>query len=67
MITLYYTLIQPFFIYFIVLWGGSCKNALYKLICLQKRALRFITGSQYCTPSAPLFARLKIIRFEDIV
>jgi len=66
LITLYYTLIYPYFIDCNVLWGSSCKNALYKLKCLQKRALRFITGSPYRTPSAPLFARLRILRLEEM-
>jgi len=65
-ITLYYTLINPYFIYCNVLWWGSCKNALYKHKCLQKSALRIITGSPYCTPSAPLFARIRILHLEDM-
>jgi len=52
--TLYYTMIHLYFLYCNVVWGGACKLAVNKLICLQKRAARLLTHSTFV---------LSVIRF----
>jgi hypothetical protein len=64
--SLYYTLIQPYLIYCNIIWGGASKLALYRLSCIQKRAVRLITRSPYRTPSSKLFYNLGILKLCDI-
>jgi len=63
---LYNSLIQPYLSYCNILWGGANKITLYRLICLQKRAFRLISHSQYNSPSSPFFVRLPILKLCDI-
>ena len=64
--SLYYTMIHPYFLYCIVVWGGASKLALNKLICLQKRAVRLITRSSFRAHCNMLFVRLGILKLTDI-
>ena len=64
--TLYLTLIQPYFQYCNIIWGGASHFALSRLIVLQKRAVRLITYSHYRAHSCPLFIRTRILRLADI-
>ena len=66
LIILYYTIIQPYLLYCNIIWGGANKIALKRLICLQKRAIRVITKSSYLASSTPLFAKLRILKLEDV-
>ena len=57
-------------------WGSACTTDLEKLLILQKKAVRILTGNKYfqiygepSTPlpsSEPLFKTLEILKFEDI-
>jgi len=64
--TLYFTLIQPYFYYCTILWGGASKFALSRLIVLQKRALRIITHSNYRAHTFPLFLQTNILPLSHI-
>ena len=66
LLILFYTMIHPYLLYCNVVWGGASQTALYKLICLQKRAVRLVTSSEYRTPSSPLFKQLRILKLHDI-
>ena len=66
LLTLYYTLIHPHFLYCNIVWGGASQTALNRLVCLQKRALRVISRSEYRAPSSPLFKRFGILKLPDI-
>src|SRR5258708_26577085 len=66
LVTLYYTMIHPYFLYCHIIWGGASELALHKLVCIQKRALRINSNSPFRTPSGPLFASLNILRLRDI-
>jgi len=64
--TLYYTMIHSYFLYCNVVWGGACKLAVNKLICLQKRAVRLLTHSTFRAHCNPLFICLGILKLNDI-
>jgi len=64
--SLYYTMIQPYFTYCNIIWGGANKNILKKLTGLQKRSMRLITRSQYLTSCNPLFAKTGILKLTDM-
>ena len=64
--TLYFTMIHPYLNYCNIIWGGTSKTTLNKLIHLQKRAVRLITKSKYRAPTSDLFKQLQILKLEDI-
>ena len=64
---LYYSLIYPYLTYGIVISGNTYKSTLYPIVTLQKRAVRIITFSNFDEHSSPLFYRLKILKFVDLV
>ena len=64
--SLYFSLVQPYFVYCNIVWGGASQSALYRLTCLQKRPLRMITFSEYRAPSNSLFCRLGILKLYDL-
>ena len=57
---LYFTLIYPPLSYCIILWGAACRSIIEPLLILQKRAVRYCTGSRYRAASNPLFTSLKV-------
>ena len=64
---LYYTLIYPFLIYGMIVWGNTYPSAIQPLFVLQKKAMRIITFSEYNEHSSPLFKLLNIIKIFDLV
>uniref|UniRef100_A0A672FF89 Reverse transcriptase domain-containing protein n=1 Tax=Salarias fasciatus TaxID=181472 RepID=A0A672FF89_SALFA len=67
LLTLYNTMILPYLMYCVEVWGTTCKTYLQTIFILQKRAIRIITNSHYREPSNPLFIKLKVLKFPDIV
>ena len=59
-------MIHPYLMYCNIIWGGASLLALNRLVCLQKRALRIIMCSHFRAPSNPLFAKLGILKLQDI-
>ena len=66
LIMLYYTLIYPYLIYCIIVWGGACTTNLNRLQILQNRAVRLVTRSPFRSSSAPIFAHLNLLQVSDI-
>src|SRR5207245_2795906 len=66
LLMLYNTIINPYFLYCNIIWGGANQIALKRLLCLQKRAIRLVTKSHYRAASSPIFYDLKILKLEDI-
>ena len=64
---LYNSLIYPYLTYGIIIWGNTYKSTLYPIVTLQKKAVRIITFSNFNEHSSPLFYRLKILKFVDLV
>ena len=67
LIQVYYSLIYPFLIYAVLVWGHTYKSNLHPLVILQKKAMRIMTFSGFREHSSPLFKRQKLLKFLDIV
>jgi len=66
LLLLYHTLIYPYLSYCCIAWGRAAKNVLSRLIILQKRAVRIITGAEYRASTGSLFKELNILKLADI-
>ena len=65
LLTLYNTLVLPYFNYCILLWGSKIKEN-HQLYLLQKKAVRIITHSNYITHTEPLCKQYGIIKLTDM-
>ena len=67
LVNFYYSLVYPYLLYCVISWGGGTyPSCLAPLKLLQKRIVRLLAGNHYLGHSEPLFARLKILRVDDI-
>ena len=64
---IYNSLNQPYFEYFIEVWGCSKVSDLKVFFKLQKICVRHISGAGYMSRTDPLFASNKILKIEDLV
>lgn len=67
LIQLYYSLIYPFLIYGLIVWGNTYITTLNPIIILQKKAVRIITFSKFHDHSTPLFKLCNIVKFPDLI
>ncbi len=58
---MYYSLINSYLEYGILLWGSASQTHLKKLEILQNKAMRIITGVAYNSSSGPLYKKLNIL------
>ncbi len=72
---IYYTLVYSHLQYGVHVWGSACPTVLDKILILQKKAVRAMTGNRwyqtYGNPgplatSDPLFQELEILKIGDI-
>jgi len=63
---LYYAFIYPYLIYCNLVWGGAAPVHVNRLLLLQKKAVRTITGSEFLDHSEPLFIKTGILKMEQI-
>ena len=63
---LYYSLIYPYLLYCIRIWGGTNSCHLHPLVILHKRSLRLINKKTYLHHTDPLFASNKILKLSDL-
>ncbi len=63
---LYYSLVHPYLLYGIRLWGNAMQKHIGKLEIMQKKAIRAIVGAGYNAPSSPIFKELKIVKLKDL-
>lgn len=66
LINLYYSLVYPYLLYGILIWGGTAQVHLRPLELIHKRIVRIITRSDYLAASLPLFHRTKILKLSDL-
>ena len=64
---LYYSLIYPFLIYGVQVWGLTYPTYLKPVTTLQKRVARIMTFSEPMSHSDPLFKSLNLLKFNDII
>lgn len=67
LILLYNTLIKPYFDYCVEVWGNTNKKLMGKLITLQKKAIRIISGIGSRDHTNQKFKEYKMLKFQDIV
>ena len=67
LINLYYSLIYPFLIYGLVVWGSTYPTNINPLLILQKRTLRIMTFSKFDEHSSPLFKQTNILKLFDLI
>ncbi|XP_019206884.1 uncharacterized protein LOC109196856 [Oreochromis niloticus] len=65
--TLYCSIILPYMTYCVEVWGNMYKTHTYPIYILQKRAIRIINKATSREPSNPLFIKLNILKFKDLV
>ena len=63
---LYYTLVYPYLLYSILVWGGTYPTHLSRLLLMQKKVVRIITKSHFLAHSNPLFYRTSILKIHDL-
>ena len=66
LINIYNALIVPHLSYGITAWGDAPQSLLKRLITLQKKALRTITGSKYNSHTEPIFKKLNLLKLKDL-
>ena len=66
-LSLYYTLVEPFFNYCVIGWGNAYQSTLQPFHNLQNKAIRIITFSSFTEHSSPLFKDLNIAKLSDII
>ena len=59
-------IIYPYITYCNSTWSSTYVTNLNRIYCLQKRAVRAITNSDYRAHSAPLFSKLGILNIYQI-
>ena len=64
--SLYYTMVQPYLTYGIILWGSTYQCHLKQVSILQKKAIRCINKLYYNAHTEPLFIRNKILKIDDL-
>ena len=64
---LYYSFIYPYFTYCVQVWGKTYQSNLDCIVKLQKRVIRLLAGVHPLTHAEPIFFRLKILKFIDVV
>ena len=67
LLKLYYSLIYPFITYGLLIWGNTYDTSLNPIIILQKKTLRIMTFSKPDQHSDPLFKKLDLLKFKDLV
>ena len=66
LISLYYSIAYPYFIYCNHVWGNNYKTVLEKLMLVQKKIIRIITCSPYRAHTEPLFVANQLLTVYDI-
>ena len=52
---LYFTMVQPYLTYGIILWGSTYQSYLKRTVILQKKAIRYMHKAHYNAHTKPLF------------
>lgn len=64
---IYFSIFHSHLNYCLVTWGHTYRTYLEPVIILQKRAIRFITNSDYTAHTLPLFRSLNIMPFTILI
>ena len=64
--SLYFSIIHPYLLYCLPIFGATYECHLTPLKLLQKKALRIISNADYLAHTEPLFLSNKILKLEDM-
>ena len=64
--TLYYSMVFPYLIYGITLWGATYKSSVNKLTVMQKKVIRAMVSAKYNAHTDDLFNELGILKLDDV-
>ena len=67
LLTLYNSIVLPYFTYCCELWGCTYKSRLKSLEILQKKVIRIIHAAKYREHTKPLFYESKILKLNELV
>jgi exonuclease III len=63
---LYYSLIHPYLVYGVTLWGGTHSTYIKKLFILQKKSIRIVNKAGYLHHTHSLFHDNAILKLADL-
>ena len=66
LLTLYNSLLLPYFTYCNIIWGKAAKQHTDRLFRLQKKAIRIICNRPPLTHTLPLFAECSLLTLDDL-
>ena len=66
LLTLYYSLVYPYLVYCVSVWGSTQSSNLKRILLLQKKVVRWMFGSAFDAHTEPIFKQLKILKLCDI-
>lgn len=66
LISLYYTMIYPYWTYCNIVWATNYNSRLHDLMILQKRIIRIINESSYLAHTQPMFLKLKLLTLDKL-
>ena len=61
---LYFTMVQPYLTYGIILWGSTYQSYLKRTVILQKKAIRYIHKADYNAHTKPLFYASNVLNIH---
>ena len=64
--SLYYSLVYPYLIYCVSVWGSTYQSNLNRIIVLQKKIIRIISKVSFDAHTGVLFKEQEILKFSDI-
>ena len=64
--TLYFSLIHPYFLYCLPIFGATYATHLDSIKLLQKRAVRILNNANFFDHTNPLFFKSKILKLDDL-
>ena len=64
--TLYFSLVYPYLTYGNIIWASTFSTNMKGLRVTQKKIVRIMLRKRRFEPSTPLFARLKLLKLDDI-
>ena len=67
LIQLYHAIIHPFLTYGCMVLGSTCATNVKPLEILQKRSIRIINFAKFDAHTAPLFAKIKLLKLQDLI
>ena len=62
---IYYTMVQPYLTYGIILWGSTYQSYLKRTVILQKKAIRYMHKAHYNAHTKPLFYASNVLNINN--